>query len=77
MAANEGVTKAIPGFYRDDLGMVFLGLSYDQRPNNACLPTFAGSNERKNFHLVITENSENVPAASEDFRRISKDYMYV
>ena len=28
MAANEGVTKVIASFYRVDLDVVFLGLSY-------------------------------------------------
>ena len=67
--------KAIASIYRDDSDTVFLGLSYDQRPSNACLPTFAGSNVPKNFHLVITEISGNVPATSEDFRRNSKEYI--
>ena len=33
MAANEGVIKAIASFYRDDSDTIFLGLSYDLRPN--------------------------------------------
>ena len=33
MAANEGVTKVIASFYRVDLDVVFLGLSYYLRPN--------------------------------------------
>ena len=35
MAANEGVTKVIASFYRVDLDVVFLGLSYYLRPNIA------------------------------------------
>ena len=33
MAANEGVKKAVVNFYQDDSDAVFLGLSYDLRPN--------------------------------------------
>ena len=33
MAANEGVIKAVVNFYQDDSDAVFLGLSYDLRPN--------------------------------------------
>ena len=33
MAANEGVVKAIVSFNRDDSDTVYLGLSYDLRPN--------------------------------------------
>ena len=33
MAANEGVIKAVVNFYKDDSNAVFLGLSYDLRPN--------------------------------------------
>ena len=33
MAANEGVVKAVVNFYKDDSDAVFLGLSYDLRPN--------------------------------------------
>ena len=33
MAANEGVIKAVVNFYKDDSDAVFLGLSYDLRPN--------------------------------------------
>ena len=33
MAANEGVMKAVVNFYQDDSDAVFLGLSYDLRPN--------------------------------------------
>ena len=40
MAANDGVTKAIAGFYRDDLGMVFLGLSYYLNVLVLYLPTY-------------------------------------
>ena len=40
MAANDGVTKAIAGFYRDDLGMVFLGLSYYLNVPVLYLPTY-------------------------------------
>ena len=34
MAANEGVIKAVVNFYQDDSDAVFLGLSYDLRPNS-------------------------------------------
>ena len=33
MAANEGVIKAVVNLYQDDSDAVFLGLSYDLRPN--------------------------------------------
>ena len=33
MAANEGVKKAVVNFYQDDSDAVFLGISYDLRPN--------------------------------------------
>ena len=33
MAADEGVIKAVVNFYQDDSDAVFLGLSYDLRPN--------------------------------------------
>ena len=33
MTANEGVIKAVVNFYKDDSNAVFLGLSYDLRPN--------------------------------------------
>ena len=33
MAANEGVMKAVVNFYKDHSDAVFLGLSYDLRPN--------------------------------------------
>ena len=33
MAANEGVIKAVVNFYKDDSNALFLGLSYDLRPN--------------------------------------------
>ena len=60
MAANEGVTKVIVSFYRVDLGVVFLGLSYYLRPN--IIPA--------NFFWV----SRNVPATFADFRRLWKDF---
>ena len=35
MAANEGVINAaVVNFYQDDSDAVFLGLSYDLRPNS-------------------------------------------
>ena len=33
MAADEGVIKAVVNFYQDESDGVFLGLSYDPRPN--------------------------------------------
>ena len=51
MAANEGVVKAIVSFNRDDSDTVYLGLSYDLRPNilmpyffflsSRCVPPFS------------------------------------
>ena len=56
--------KAIASIYRDDSDTVFLGLSYDQRPSNACLPTFAGSNVQKKFP----------PCHNRDFRKRAGDF---
>ena len=44
MAANEGVIKAVVNFYQDDSDAVFLGLSYDLRPE---------SSEGTNFDWLI------------------------
>ena len=68
MAANDSVAKVIASFYRDDLGIVFLGLSYYFRPSIIPANFFLG------FHLVITRVSRNVPATSADFRRLSEDF---
>ena len=72
-AQNEGVTQAIGSFYWDDselavflrLLTIYVSISY--------LPTFSKSNAW-DFRLVMTEISVNVPATSEDFRRISEDF---
>ena len=69
MAANEGVTKAIPGFYRDDLGMVFLGLSYYLNYPILYLPTFSGFSPC-HYHRI----SVNVPATFADLRRLSEGF---
>ena len=64
MAANEGVTKVIASFYRVDLDVVFLGLSYYLRPN--IVPA--------NFFWVFTLSW---PGFSETFRllpQISVDF---
>ena len=42
MAANEGVIKAVVNFYKDDSDAVFLGLSYDLRPNPLRVPILIG-----------------------------------
>ena len=68
IADNEGVAKAVASFYPDDSNKVSLGLPYDPRPN--IIPV--------NFFLsVMTEISGNVPATSEDFRRISEDFRTI
>ena len=64
IADKEGVAKAVATFYRDDSNTVSLGLPYDPRPN--IIPVIF-------FLSVMTEISGNVPATSEDFRRISGD----
>ena len=71
-AQNEGVTQAIGSFYWDDSETVFLGLLTIYVPI-LYLPTFPESNAW-DFRLVMTEISVNVPATSEDFRRISEDF---
>ena len=71
-AQNEGVTQAIGSFYWDDSETVFLGLLTIYVPI-LYLPTFPESNAG-DFRLVMTEISVNVPATSEDFRRISEDF---
>ena len=62
IAANEGLTKTVASFYRDDSDTVFLGLSYDPRPNIIPIKFF------------LTEISGNVPATSEDLRRLPNDF---
>ena len=69
MAANEGVTKAIAGFYRDYLGMVFLGLSYYLNFPILHLPTFSGFSPC-HYHRI----SVNVPATFADLRRLSEGF---
>ena len=69
MAANEGVTKSIASLFRDDSDIVFLSIYV----SILYLPTFSES-DAWDFHLVVTEISGNVPATSEDFRRISEDF---
>ena len=69
MAANEGVTKAIAGFYRDDLDMVFLGLSYYLNVPILYLPTFSGFS-LCHYHRI----SVNVPATFADLRRLSEGF---
>ena len=69
---NEGVTKVIASFYWDDSGKLFIGRLMIYIPI-LYLPTFSESNAW-DFHLVMTEISGNVPATSEDFRRISEDF---
>ena len=69
---NEDVTQAIASFYWDDSETVFLGLLTIYVPI-LYLPTFPESNAG-DFRLVMTEISVNVPATSEDFRRISEDF---
>ena len=68
-AQNEGVTQAIGSFYWDDSehGLLTIYVSI------LCLPTFSKSNAW-DFRLVMTQISVNVPATSEDFRRISEDF---
>ena len=71
MAANEGVAKVIASFYRDDLGIVFLGLSYYFRPS--IIPA--------NFFWVFTLSSPGfletfrlLPQISDDFPKTSERY---
>ena len=71
-AQNEGVIQAIGSFYWDDSETVFLGLLTIYVPI-LYLPTFSESNAW-DFRLVMTQISVNVPATSEDFRRISEDF---
>ena len=66
MAATEGVTKAIASFYRDDSDTDFLMIYVPVSPAN-----FSNTWD---FHLM-TEISGNVPATSEDFRRLSEDFQ--
>ena len=61
MTINEGVSKGIASFYRDDSDTVFLTIYVPI----LYLPTFSESNAW-DFHLM-TEISGNVPATSEDF----------
>ena len=68
MAANEGVTKAIASFYRDDSDTDFLTIYVPI----LYLPTFSESNAW-DFHRM-TGISGNVPATSEDFQRLSEDF---
>ena len=70
---NGCVTKAIASFYemiQRQFLLVFLRRIYIPI---LYLPTFSESNAR-DFHLVMTEISRNVPASSKDFRRISEDF---
>ena len=71
---NGCVTKAIASFYWDDSETVFGGLLTIYIPI-LYLPTFSESNAR-DFHLVMTEISGNVPATSEDFRQILFGYFW-
>ena len=71
-AQNEGVTQAIGSFYWDDSETVFLGI-LTIYVSILYLPTVSKSNAW-DFRLVMTEISVNVPATSEDFRRISEDF---
>ena len=75
MVDNEGVAKAVASFYRDDSSTVSLGLPYDPLPNIIAV-NFSEWNAG-DFHLAMTEISGNVPATSEDFRRISEDFRTI
>ena len=76
--ASDGCSKwgrhwqAIGSFYWDDSETVFLG-HLTIYVSMLYLPTVSESNAW-DFRLVMTEISVNVPATSEDFRRISEDF---
>ena len=75
MVDNEGGAKTVASFYRDDSNEVSFGLPYDPRPNIIAV-NFSEWNPG-DFHLVMNEISGNVPATSENFRRISEDFRTI
>ena len=75
MVDNEGGAKTVASFYRDDSNKVSFGLPYDPRPNIIAVNFSEGN--AGDFHLVMNEISGNVPATSENFRRISADFRTI
>ena len=75
MVDNEGGAKTVASFYRDDSNKVSFGLPYDPRPN--IIAVNFSEWKAGDFHLVMNEISGNVPATSENFRRISEDFRTI
>ena len=59
MAANEGVIKAVVNFYQDHSDAVFLGLSYDLRPNLLKVQTEKLELSSKNLDSTPLQNKKN------------------
>ena len=86
MAANEGVTKAIAGFYRDDLGMVFLGLSYYLNVPILYLPTYVfwvftlslpkDFRKRSGYFRRSPTTFRRLPNVAEMFANVSKTFKH-
>ena len=75
MADNEGVTKAVASFYRDDSDTVSLGLPCD--PCSNIIPVNFFLSEMREISPCHDRDFRKPPGDFEDFRRISDDFRTI